>query len=86
MSEQGTTGDRGEWQRTCEECGTELESVQLDFTEAEFSEGRTGTPLARDICPNPDCPRHLQDVGTSAARGDEAATLPGSLGGDNGGA
>lgn len=43
MSEQGSTGDRGEWQRTCEECG-------------------------------------------SAARGDDAATLPGSLGGDNGGA
>ena len=85
MTEQGTTADQGEWQRTCEECGTELEPVQLDFTEADFSEGRTGTPLARDVCPNPDCPRHLQEVRATQARGDVSPTLPGSLGGDNGG-
>ncbi len=52
-----------EWQRTCEVCGTELEHAQVEFAEAEFSEGRTGTPVATDFCPNPDCPRHQRETG-----------------------
>lgn len=51
----------GEWQRTCEECGTELVQVQLDFMEADFSDGKEGTPVVRDVCPNPDCSRHQRE-------------------------
>lgn len=59
----------------CPECGTELQSAQVEFAEADFSEGKTGTPIMRDFCPNPDCSRH------EVAPKD----LPGSLGGDHGG-
>jgi hypothetical protein len=52
-----------EWPRRCEECGTELEQAQVEFAEAEFSEGRTGTPVATDFCPNPECPRHQRESG-----------------------
>jgi hypothetical protein len=67
------------WPRTCEVCGTELEQVQVQFTEAEFSDGKAGTPVVRDVCPNPDCPRHRQEYA------DGTDDRPGSLGGDNGG-
>ncbi len=77
--------DGGSWPR-CEECGTELQQVQVDFVDADFSEGRTGVPVTQDICPNPDCTRHDRDL--AAAAGDpepEVRDLPGSLGGDHGG-
>lgn len=72
------------WQRTCEECGTELEQVQVQFAEADFSgDGKEGTPVVRDVCPNPDCPRHQREYAdTEPSATDDR---PGSLGGDNGG-
>jgi hypothetical protein len=70
-----------EWPRTCEVCGTGLEQVQVQFTESDFSEGVEGTPVVRDVCPNPDCPRHQQEYAAPDATDDR----PGSLGGDNGG-
>ena len=75
-----------EWPTHCEECGSELQSVQVGFDEADFSEGKVGTVIARDFCPNPDCPRHDVDLAL-AARQDAPGreSLPGSLGGDNGG-
>lgn len=62
----GDQEDR-EWRRTCEVCGTELEQAQVEFAEAEFSEGRTGTPVATDFCPNPDCPRHQRETGVGGS-------------------
>ena len=58
--------DDTDWQRECEVCGTELEQVQVDLTEAEFSEGKQGTPVMRDVCPNPECSRHQREYGAGA--------------------
>ena len=84
MTEQTSTDE----QRTCEECGTELQQVQLEFVEADFSEGRMGTPIARDVCPNPECSRHQAETASAQSVGDrpvERENLPGSMGRDHGG-
>lgn len=52
--------DDAEWPTHCEHCGTRLASAQVDETPDLDSEHRQtaspGTVVARDFCPNPDCP------------------------------
>lgn len=71
--------ERTSWPTHCEHCGTALAHavVDLDKTNADRPEMRPGEMVAVDYCPNPDCPSH---------RGDDEPSLPGSLGGDSGGA
>jgi hypothetical protein len=84
VSENVSDTQPGEWQRECEECGTALQQVQVQFTESELSiDGKEGTPVVRDVCPNPDCPRHQREYAEIPSGTDDR---PGSLGGDNGGA
>jgi len=80
------TGQESVWPTHCEVCGTLLQSVQVGFEEADFSEGKVGTVIARDFCPNPDCPRHDADLAASVGPDEtDRDNLPGSMGGDNGG-
>jgi hypothetical protein len=75
--------DEQTWQRTCEQCGSELVQVDVQFTDADFSdEHKRGTPVVRDVCPNPECPRHRAEYAEIPSGTDDR---PGSLGGDNGG-
>lgn len=79
------SGDQQKWPTHCPECGTELQSGQIAFEASDFSgDGKMGTPISQDFCPNPDCPAH-DPAAARAAGVAEPETLPGSLGGDNGG-
>lgn len=65
---------------TCETCGTTLETGMVGVAEADI--GNTphlpATTVVEAFCPNPDCPAHKPIP--------PDADLPGSVGGDNGGA
>jgi hypothetical protein len=67
------------WPTHCSVCGTELVSATVDFdkTNADRPEMRPGEMAAVDYCPNAECP---------ANKPGGPGSLPGSLGGDNGGA
>lgn len=65
---------------TCDTCGTTLETGMVGVAEADI--GNTpdlpATTVVEAFCPNPDCPAHKPTP--------PDADLPGSVGGDNGGA
>ncbi len=94
--------DQQEWPESCPQCGTRLQAVAVDFAADSADEvGATADVAAavfEDRCPNPDCPANRTagegaGAGAGAGAGEslgdrqpDEPTLPGSLGGDNGGA
>lgn len=99
MSEQTPQADdQQEWPENCPQCGTRLQAVAVDFTADSTDEVGATADVAeavfQDRCPNPDCPANRATgegagAGPGQSLGDrqpDEPTLPGSLGGDNGGA
>jgi hypothetical protein len=90
--------DQQEWPESCPQCGTRLQAVAVDFAADSREEVGATADVAEaifeDRCPNPDCPANQaagEGVGPGAKgspgdRQPDEPTLPGSLGGDNGGA
>ena len=67
-----------EWPTHCEHCGTALASAEVGVMPG--GDEQLDTVVARDFCPNADCPG--KQLGAPTSRVEER---PGSLGGDNGG-
>lgn len=99
MSEQTPQADdQQEWPQDCPQCGTRLQSVAVDFAADSPDEVGATADVAEavfvDRCPDPECPANratsdAETSGTDTSLGDrqpDEPTLPGSLGGDNGGA
>lgn len=55
--------DEKNWPTTCPECGTTLQHAVIDFDETneKRAEMNPGEMAAVDYCPNPECPRNLED-------------------------
>ncbi len=96
MSDTTNESSEPEWPENCSLCGTELQTgfVELEPTSDQGTDaGPPGPPVAQDFCPNPDCPGKAADLASAGepvdegvrARPADAATGPGSMGGDNGG-
>lgn len=99
MSEQTPQADdQQEWPENCPQCGTRLQSVAVDFAADSADEVGATADVAEavfvDRCPDPECPANRDANETAPATTDgslgdrqpDEPTLPGSLGGDNGGA
>jgi hypothetical protein len=100
MSDETARVPEPEWPTHCEHCGTRLASAEVGVMPG--GDEQLDTVVARDFCPNPDCPsRSTSTAGTTDASGEVAGAAggsrgatpagapenrPGSLGGDNGGA
>lgn len=67
MDEEASAQQEPEWPRRCDQCGHDLVSVVTDVFPG--GDEQLDVPVARDVCPNPDCPAH--DAGR------EDATQPG---------
>lgn len=66
----------------CETCGTTMETGLVGVAESDLGDSPhlPATTVVEVFCPNPDCPDRKPEHHPAAA------TEPGSLGGDNGGA
>ena len=86
--EEPRTPDEPDWPRTCPECGTELQTAHV-WLPTPDNVDTPDVPVARDFCPNPDCPQHDADLAGAGTEDMDprggARDRPGSLGGDHGG-
>ena len=69
-----------EWPTHCEHCGTRLASAEVGVMPG--GDEQLDTVVARDFCPNPDCPSRSTDAAGGVSAPEER---PGSMSGDNGG-
>lgn len=46
--------DEPDWPTTCEHCGHELVSREVDVIPG--GDEQQNIPVVQDVCPNPDCP------------------------------
>jgi hypothetical protein len=87
MSDEMTQVPEPEWPTHCEHCGSRLESAQVDVMPG--GDEQLDVVVARDVCPNPECPAKVAGGDAEAVGGHgggATSTAPGSMGGDNGGA
>jgi hypothetical protein len=80
MSEEMAQVPEPEWPTHCEHCGTRLASAEVGVMPG--GDEQLDTVVARDFCPNPDCPGRAAGGPGEASVSEER---PGSMGGDNGG-
>ena len=55
-----------EWPTHCEHCGTRLEPAEVDVMPG--GDEQLDVVVARDVCPNPDCPAKAADRGGGPRR------------------